>query len=189
MTEKKAKKFKLHEFRAISHAISTYENLNMLMVHIVEGVCMTFKIKGACVLLYDDREKQLFIVSSHGISKRYLNKGPIFCDDKHTAFNTGEPVYIEDMQKDDRVQYPEAAAEEGIVSMLSVPIKCRRVSTGIVRLYHSEPMNVHDEDIESLCVLTEHLGLLIENNGLKNFLEGLKILMGSLPLRLLENKE
>jgi len=126
------------------------------------------------------------MVSSYGISEKYLHKGPIFFDEKHSAFQKGEPVYIDDMQNDSRVQYPQAAADENIVAMLSIPIKCREIIVGILRIYHSEPLLLHEEDINSLCVLTEQLGVVIENNGLRNFIDGLKIAMGSLPLRMLK---
>lgn len=186
MAEKQERKFYLRHFKAISHAISTYEDLPLLMRHITEGVCRTFKTKGACILLFDEREKQLFMVTSHGISEKYLNKGPLFVDEKQGAFQTGEPVYIDNMQKDPRVQYPEAAVEENLVSMLSIPIRCRDIVVGILRIYHSESLQLHEEDINSLTILTEQLGVVIENNGLRNFVEDLKIAMENLPPRMLK---
>jgi len=186
MVEQQERKFYLRHFKAISHAISTYEDLNLLIRHMVEGICRTFNVKGSCILLYDEREKQLFMVSNYGISEKYLNKGPIFFDEKDSAFQEGEPVYIDDMQHDPRVQYPQAAAEENIVSMLSIPIKCREIVVGILRIYHSEKLLLNNEDLNSLCVLTEQLGVVIENNGLRNFIDGLKVAMESLPLRMLK---
>ena len=70
--------------------------------------------------------------------------------------------------------------------MLSVPIKCRKATIGLLRIYHGEPLDFHEEDIDALCVLSEHLGLAIESNGLNNFLDKVKIAMGSLPVRMLE---
>ncbi len=99
----------------------------------------------------------------------------MFFDDRHSSFNTGEVVLIEDMQNDPRVQYPEDAEKESIVSMLSVPIKCRDAIIGIIRMYNSTPLILHEEDLDSITVLALHLGLVIENNGLRNFLDGVKI--------------
>ena len=70
--------------------------------------------------------------------------------------------------------------------MYSIPIKCREAVIGVIRIYLSEPRLIHDEDIDTLCVMAEHLGLVIENNGLKNFLDGVKAAMESLPLRMLK---
>jgi len=180
------RKFYLRHFKSISHAISTYEDLNLLIRHIAEGVSRTFNIRGSSVLLYDEREKQLFMASSYGISDKYLNKGPIMVDDEHSVIRVGKPVYIADMQNDPRVQYPKAAEEENLACMWSIPIRCRDAVTGVLRMYHSEPMVLHEDDIDALGVMTEQLGVVIENNGLRNFLDGLKQAMYSLPLRLLK---
>jgi len=187
MAETIERKFYLRHFKSISHAISTYEDLNTLIRHFAEGVCRTFKIKGCSILLYDEREKQLFVASSYGISDTYLNKGPIMVDDQHSVITVGEPVYIADMQSDFRVQYPKAAELEDLKCMMSIPIKCRNAVTGVLRMYHSDSLELHEEDMDSLCVITEQLGIVIENNGLRNFLDGLKLAMESLPLRLLKD--
>ena len=138
-------------------------------------------------MLLDERDKQLYPVSSYGISEAYLNKGPIFMDDKESAVYLGKPVLVEDMQNDPRVQYPGAAAKEGIVAMLSIPIKGHKTIIGVIRIYHNEPSRLHDEDIETLCVMAENLGLVIENNGLKNFLEGVLASLDNLPPRMFKD--
>jgi len=157
MGQEPDRKFFLEEFRAISHAISTYEDLNLLISHLAEGMTRTFEGKGCCIMLLDDRENQLFTVSNYGISEKYLRKGPVFVDDKYSAFVKGKPVYIENIQEDPRIQY-----------------------------YLSETKGFHDEDIDSLKVIATHLGLVIENSGLKNFLDKVKMAMESLPVRMLE---
>ena len=159
----------------------------MLTDHLAEGTSRRFKAKGCSIMLLDERDNQLHTVSSYGLSEKYLYKGPVLMDEKYCAVCKGEPVLVEDMQSDPRVQYPEAAADEGIVSMLSIPIKCRQAIIGVIRIYHGDSRIIHDEDIETLCVMSEHLGLVIENNGLKNFLEGVTIALESLPPRLLKD--
>jgi hypothetical protein len=47
-----------------------------------------------------------------------------------------------------------------------------------------ESRNIHEEDIDSLRVIGVNLGLVIEINGLNNFLEKVRIAMDSLPLRM-----
>ncbi|MBN1849942.1 MAG: GAF domain-containing protein [Deltaproteobacteria bacterium] len=186
MTQNPDRKFYLREFKAISHAISTYEDLNLLINHIAEGTTRTFDAKGCCIMLYDDRENQLFTVSSYGVSEKYTDKGPLWVDNNDCAFVQGEPVYIADTQNDPRIQYPAAAKEEGIVSILSIPISYRGTAVGTIRIYHGEAKHFNEEDIESLKILAEHLGLVIEINGLKNFLDKVKMAMDSLPMRMLK---
>jgi signal transduction protein with GAF and PtsI domain len=187
MAETSERKFYLKQFKAISNAISTYEDFNLLLNHLVEGVCRTFKLKGASIMILDEIEKQLFRVSSYGISDNYLNKGPVFADQKYRSLATGKVEIINDMQNDVRIQYPDAAKEEGIVSLIAIPIKYRKNSIGEMRLYFDQPMTMHEEDIESLCVLANQLGVVIENNGLKNFVDQIKMAIDSLPPRMLKS--
>ena len=179
-----SRKFYLKEFKAISHAMSTYVDVNLLMNHLVEGTTKTFEAKGCCIMLFDDSENQLFVVSSYGISDDYLLKGPIFVDNKYCAFVRGEPVFIENIGSDTRIQYPEAAEKEGIVSMMSIPILFHEESIGVMRIYRGEEKKFNEEDIDALRILAEHLGLVIEYNGLRNFLDKVETAVDSLPARM-----
>ena len=181
MTQRSARKFYLKQFKAISNAISTYDDFNLLLNHLVEGICRTFKVKGASILLLDQIEQQLFRVSSYGISDEYLNKGPLFVDDKYCALGTGKVEMIKDILNDDRIQYPDAAKKEGIASMMGIPIKYRSWVIGVIRIYDGEVLDFHESDVDSLCVLGNQLGLVIENNGLKNFVDHVNMAFEQLP--------
>ena len=98
------------------------------------------------------------------------------------------PVLINDMQEDPRVQYSEEAQKEGIVAMLSFPIKRSNTVVGLIRAYHSEPIVLDEEDVDSISVLSQLLGVMIENNGLKNFLSQVRMAMSNLPMRLREGE-
>ena len=176
----------LQEVKTLSRAITSYGDIPLLARHFAERICHALSIKGCSIMLYDEREQQLFRIGSYGISNKYLNKGPLFIDDKYSAFVTGQPVFVEDFQNDQRVQYPQDAAKEGIVSMLSVPVRFQQAPIGLVRLYHSQTLMLHEEDIDSFSLLADHLGLVIENNGLRHFLDKVKNAMETLPLRMLE---
>ena len=185
MSQKWERKFYLAEFRSITHVLSLHSELPVLISHMVEGICRTFALQGASIMLYDEGEKQLFNVGSYGISEEYLTKGPVLVNQQYSSFFTGEPVLIEDLQHDPRILYPKEANKENLHSMLSIPIKSRGAITGIIRLYHSEPIHLHDQDVESISVLAELLGLVIENHGLRNFLEEVKVAIHNLPSRFL----
>lgn len=186
MSEGPARKFYLEEFKAISHAISTYGDLNLLVTHLAEGTTKTFNAKGCCIMLFDESENQLFTVSSYGVSDEYLSKGPLLVDNKSCAFVRGEPLFVEDLGSDSRIQYPDAAKKEGIVSMLSIPILFHSESIGVIRIYHSKVKKFSEDDIDALKILAEHLGLVIEYNGLRNFLDKVQMAVDGLPARMLK---
>lgn len=180
------RKINLAQFRAISHAISTYEDVILLSRHIVESIVRTFGIKGSTVLVFDDREKQLYYMCSHGLSDEYLRKQPEYNEMLYQEFVTGKPVYFSDFANDPRVNHKDAIQKEGIVSMLSFPIKYRKHVVGLLKLYNNEPWMIHDDDRDSITILSEQFGVVIENNGLKNFLDEIKAVMANLPLRMLQ---
>lgn len=186
MKLKPQRRIAIKDFRKICRAIATYEDLDVLFKHLVEVISRAFDIKGCSLLLYDEREKQLFHVSSFGISQEYLSKGPLFMDDKDPAFVNCKPVFVEDMQHDPQVQYPQAAVKEGLVSLLSLPLVTREAVIGLIRLYHCDYWALHDEDLDLLCVMQRLLAVVIENNGLRIFLEQVKVLIGNLPPRMQE---
>ncbi len=185
MDKEPKRRFHLHHFKSISHAIATYEDLGLLFNHLAEGTARAFDAKGCAIMLLDEREKQFFLVSSYGISESYKKKGPILIDQSDSAFFINEPVFIKDMLCDNRIHYPEEAKEEGFVSLLCIPIRHRKDPIGLVRIYHAEAIQYHKEDVDALCVLCELLGMVIEINGLINFLDKVKVAMGSLPTRML----
>jgi signal transduction protein with GAF and PtsI domain len=185
MALKPERRIAVKDFATICRAIASYEDLDLLFNHFVEVISRAFDVKGCSLLLFEEHEKQLIRVSSFGISEIYLNKGPVFMDDKESAFVKCEPVFVEDMQNDPRIQYPQAAAREGIVSLLSFPMICREKVVGLTRLYHSDHWALHEEDLDLLCVMHRLLAFVIENNGLKNFLEQVKMEIGRLPPRML----
>lgn len=185
MSEITERKFDLKEFRTIVMAISTYEDMELLLQHIVEGLCRTFKIKGSSILLYDEAERQLFRVSSYGLSEEYLHKGALYMDEEYEEFQKGETLKYSTLASEPRVKYTEAALKEGISCILSIPIKYKQLSIGLLKIYHQEEILMHSEDMESLNVMMQQLGVVIELNGMKNFIGTIKSAIDQLPGRII----
>ncbi|MDY0132878.1 MAG: GAF domain-containing protein [Desulforegulaceae bacterium] len=185
MSGKPDARIQLLEFKAISYAISTYEDLSLLHRHLVEGVCSAFRIKACSIKLYDDREKELIRVASSGFSRNYLKNEPMIVQGENQDCLNGAVIYYEDLRTDKRLINPEAAEKEGIVSMLAVPIQYGSAVLGILYMCHDKPWILHDDDLDAFTVFTRHLGLRIEYTGLRNFFETVKAAAGNLPLRMI----
>lgn len=180
-------KFKLKSYKAISHAISSYEDMRLLLQHLVEGICRTFKVKGSSIFLYDASEKELFRVASHGLSDDYLNKGALFMDEEFKTLISGKTVIIDDLKNSPRIKYCESAAQEGIVSIFTLPIKHKNRVIGLLKNYHTELVSPHEEDLDSLSVLMEQLALVIILNGMKNVVTKIQMAMEDLPPDVMDN--
>lgn len=121
------------------------------------------KIKAASLRLINEETKDLELVASRFLSKKYLRKGPLNADKSVPEVLEGKPVLIIDAQNDPRIQYPKEKAEEGIASILSVPVQIHHKVIGMLRLYTSSPRSFTEEEIEFVSALGEMAGLAIIN--------------------------
>jgi len=161
MTRKEIAYFRVfHEVsRAILSVLDSKEVLNLIVRRIVPAM----KLKAASLRLLNERTNDLELVASHLLSKKYVEKGPLNADKSVPEVLEGRPVLITDAQNDPRIQYRKEKAEEGIASILSIPVQIHDKVIGMLRLYTSSPRSFPDEEIEFASALGEMAGLAILN--------------------------
>ncbi len=145
--------------RAILSVLDSKEVLNLIVKRIVPAM----KLKAASLRLLNEETSDLELVASRFLSKKYLRKGPLNADKSVPAVLDGKPVLILDAQTDPRIQYPKEKAEEGIVSILSVPVQIHNKVIGMLRLYTPSPRSFTEGEIEFVSALGEMAGLAIIN--------------------------
>lgn len=89
-------------------------------------------------------------VASHGLSERYLGKGPVDAERSVTEALKGKTVFVADCSTDPRIQYPIESSQEGIVSVLTVPLRTRGQVIGVMRLGTRERREFSPEEIQTL---------------------------------------
>ena len=92
-----------------------------------------------------------------------MAKGPLDADKSIAETLEGQIAIIPDATDDPRVQYPEAAKNEGIASMLSIPISVKDQIIGVLRIYTSQARDFTDDECEFICGLADMGGIAIEN--------------------------
>lgn len=122
-------------FIKVSNAISHSKEPEEVALMTVEGIKSALGIKGCALFLLNPKTEELEIAASFGLSDGYLKKGPISALKSIAASLKDGPVAIYDVMDDPRLQYPEAAHKEGIISILSVPIQVHNNSLGAMRVY------------------------------------------------------
>jgi signal transduction protein with GAF and PtsI domain len=124
-------------------------------------------IKGASIRLLDETKETLELVAAFGLSKKYLQKGPVSAQKSIAqAMKNGKPVIILNAATDRRVQYRAMNKEEGIVSILAVPIKTKERVIGVLRLYTKVVRHFTAEEIKLVTALAYLGGLAIQNASL-----------------------
>jgi signal transduction protein with GAF and PtsI domain len=163
--------------KAVNSALDVKKVLNLL----VKTATTALDIKAAAVRLLDEKRLNLELVACYGLSDRYVNKGPVGSDKSITEAMMGKAVSIYDVASDPRATYPTEAHEEGIRSILSVPINLKGKVIGVMRIYTSQPRDFTDDEITFISSLAEQAALAMENARLYQKLKGeYEELMGDL---------
>lgn len=147
----------------ICDVISSAKNMQTAARATVDYFTYHLGLKGAALMLLSRRSKKLEIAASQGLSDYYLNKGPISASRSIAASIDEGPVAIFSVRDDPRLQYPAEAAQEGIESLLSVPMVLRGKPMGVLRLYTSEPWEFTLDDITFVQAVALVLALVLDN--------------------------
>ncbi len=150
-------------FMNISRAIGSSLELEEVLKRIVQSTCKTTGAKGCALMLLDEKAERLEVKASYGMRDRYVRKGPLSADRSISDTLRGKPVIIEDATSDPRVQYPLEAKEEGIASIISLPVILRERVIGVLRLYTSTPCRFTQDDVDFLSAVAVQSGLAIDN--------------------------
>ncbi len=92
-----------------------------------------------------------------------MKKGPVDADKSLARALRGEIHAVLDVASDPSVQYPEEAKQEGIVSMVSFPLKGREKVIGMLRLFTSERREFTQEEMDFVAALASQGAISIEN--------------------------
>ena len=114
---------------------------------IVENVAKAMGARGCSLMLLTPDRKLLLHTVAYGLSDWYVRKGPLSVDKSMSEALEGKPVTVLDATTDERVQYRQQAAKEGIASIISVPVMLREESVGVMRVYTAEPHQFTEDDM------------------------------------------
>ncbi len=161
--------------RAISASLDLKEILQLISTSMVKLV----RMRGSALLLYNKKARTLDLVQSRGLSKDYLDKGVLAVSDALDEFlEAGEPDLIDESEFNERLQYPEEARKEGIVAILSIPLKVKDAALGVVRLYSGDRKTLDDGELDILKKFAEQAARALENamsyEKVRSDVEGLK---------------
>ena len=161
--------------KAIASSLDLKEILNLICASVVK----LFKVKGSSLLMYRKKDQTLEIASSFGLSDEYLQKGMVDSSKSIAeVFESGKPVLIEEADFDAKLHYPGEARKEGIVSILSVPLKLGDAILGFLRIYSSEKRSFDPEEMSLLVKFAEQGARAVENamsyERVRSDIEGMK---------------
>ena len=145
--------------KTITAALNTDEVLTLIVSRIPEVI----QVDAATIRLLDPTGKKLELKAASGLSQAYLDRGPIDAEASVMSALEGTPIAVADAARDDRIQYGQAAQQEGIESILVAPIPIRGSVSGVLRLLSRTQREFEPLEIEFVAALAEQCGIAIEN--------------------------
>jgi GAF domain-containing protein len=159
-------------FHVLTASIMESLDIKKILQTLTADVAKAIGVKAASIRLLDDARVTLKLAASHGLSEKYLNKGAISAEKSIAEALKGKPVVVKDAAKDSGVQYRDEKKEEGIVSILCVPIKSKEEVFGVLRLYSATEREFTEDEIEFVTALAYLGGVAIQNVNLYAMLKG-----------------
>lgn len=153
----------MKEMQTISTMVNSSLDLSAVLDIIVERLPQSLGCKGCTIRLLKAQTNQLELVASYGLSEEYLRRGHVENEKNVEAALSGSPVSIYNVTADDRISYKKYMQEEGIESLLSVPIKAGRDVIGVLRILSDVPRCFSNSEINFAVTAAEVGGVAIRN--------------------------
>jgi signal transduction protein with GAF and PtsI domain len=159
-------RIRLHQsLYRISEALNTTLELKEMLNRVLEATVREMELKAASVRLLDKKGQLLHLVAAYGLSQKYLSKGDVLVAKSPVDQRVikGEVVVLFDVESEPGFQYPEEATQEGIHSVLVVPLRVKERMLGVLRVYSARPRHFRDTGIHFLTSIANLIALAIEN--------------------------
>jgi signal transduction protein with GAF and PtsI domain len=134
-------------------------------------VAMTAKVMDSqicSIMLLDEKRNELFIAATQSLSQEYLSKPNLKVGQSVSGKVVLEkrPTTVLDVTKELGYMYPEVARQEGIVSLLSVPMMVKDRAIGVINSYTKSEHRFKQEEISILQAVANQAAVAIENTHL-----------------------
>jgi signal transduction histidine kinase len=149
---------------SVSRAINSTLNLSDALQVITRQACSLMDGKMCSLLMIDETGEWLDLRASHGAGPAYLNKPRLSMNESLLGIvvRRKKPLQVENVQISGRYHYVEVARQEGLVSLLSVPLIFSETAIGALNVYKGEAHVFSNEEIRILSALAELSAIAIE---------------------------
>lgn len=148
-------RFKAQMFESLTKVNETIQNaydLEEALEAVTREACQLMSARMCSVLMLDETGEWLELTASHGASESYKVKPRLHVEESFagSVVRRRQPIQLRDTQKSHVYQNAELAREEGLVSMLSVPLMLESDPMGVLNVYTGTLHSFSDEEIHIL---------------------------------------
>jgi signal transduction histidine kinase len=148
----------------VGQVINSTVNVNEALQVIVRETCALMRAKVCSLMLLDASRTRLELRASCGAGPAYRHKPPLEVNESllGVVVRRRRPLQVDNVQTSGRYQHVAIAVEEGLVSLLSVPLMFNGEAIGTLTIYTAERYNFSNEEIQILSALAELSAVTIE---------------------------
>jgi signal transduction protein with GAF and PtsI domain len=155
----------LHGLAQVSEAVTSPQYLDDIL-DVVTGMAARLMDAAVCsIFLLDESGEYLMLRSARHTTTPYGHRPPLAFGQGVIGLvaATGLPLYIENVQTDERYLGSERASEEGLVSLLSAPLSVRERVIGVLNCYTASERTFSENQQKLFMTLANQTALAIEN--------------------------
>ncbi|SDT86615.1 GAF domain-containing protein [Desulfobacula phenolica] len=155
-------------FCKLSKIFGTAATQSTLLNLIVESAVETMDGKAACLFLRDVGNEYFIPKSQIGLSETYMHASPRESAGIVNVLEKKGYIVFENAATDERLENHKAKKNEGIASILTVPVRVSNVTQGVLSLYTATRRKFDKSEIDFLCALADQGGIAVHTNNLIN---------------------
>ena len=161
----------IEEMRAlaqVSEVVTSPQYLDDILDVVTEMAAKMMDTAVCSIFLLNESGTHLELRSARRDQNPYQHRPPLpISSAAHSVIGsvlqTGRPLYIANVQTDRRYQGSDLARQEGLVSLLSVPLSVRDRVIGVFNCYSTQPRQFSEEQQTLFATLANQTALAIEN--------------------------
>lgn len=149
---------------SIAQTIVSAINLDEVLALIARQATILLKKPLCSIMMLNETKDQLILKASHGAGQGYSRKPNLIIKESliGVVIRRQQPLSILDVRESQRFQHLELAKNEGLVSLLSVPLIYRDQTIGAINVYTQRPHRFSNDEIRLLSALASFSAIAIE---------------------------
>lgn len=163
-----SQKRQLNELRAlaqVSEAVTSPQYLDDILDVVTEMAAKTMDAAVCSIFLLDESGSRLELRTAQRATSAYRHRAPIAIGEGivGSVASKGEHATIRDVRTNSRYKNPDLASDEGLVSLLCVPLSVGERVIGVFNCYTDSERDFTNDQVTIFSTLANQTALAIEN--------------------------
>ncbi len=166
--ETKQKAVQFDSLIKVSQSITSEHYLDEILNLIVVVTAEMLDSQICSIMLLDEKGMELSIKATQSLSDDYKKKPNIKVENSLTGsvIKSKKALQVLNVQEESKYAYRDLAKEQGLTSMLAVPMIVKDKAIGVIGVYTKKPHQFSNEEVDVLQMVANQAAVAVENTKL-----------------------